>query len=86
MCRRRESNPHETCASRDFEPRELTRSTTLCRASSHSLRVVALIDAKEDETLARAAVARFMPPVVTRLLVPIVWRRKWAPMRPFLLP
>lgn len=78
-------------------------------------RIVALIDAKEDETLARAAgqhsrqhagpdhlvvpfllhnlpperraaLARFMPPVVTRLLVPIVWRRKWAPMRPFLLP
>ncbi|HEX7486610.1 MAG TPA: hypothetical protein VF332_10680 [Vicinamibacterales bacterium] len=49
-------------------------------------RIVALIDAKEDETLARAALARLMPPVVTRLLVPIVWRRKWAPMRPFLLP
>jgi len=34
----------------------------------------------------RAVFARPMPPVVTRLLVPIVWRRKWAPMRPFLLP
>jgi len=34
----------------------------------------------------RPLFARFMPPVVTRLLVPIVWKRKWAPMRPFLLP
>ena len=34
----------------------------------------------------RAVFARPMPLVVTRLLVPIVWRRKWAPMRPFLLP
>jgi len=78
-------------------------------------RVATLIDAKEQETLAKAATkhsqqhsgpahlvvpfllynlppdkrpvfARWMPPVVTRLLLPIVWRRKWAPMRPFLLP
>jgi hypothetical protein len=78
-------------------------------------RIAALIDATEDERLARAAgehgrqhagpdhlivpfllynlppdrraqFGRFMPPVVTRLLLPIVWRRKWAPMRPFLLP
>jgi len=34
----------------------------------------------------RSVFARWMPPVVTRLLLPIVWRRKWAPMRPFLLP
>jgi hypothetical protein len=33
----------------------------------------------------RSAFARGMPLVVTRLLVPIVWRRKWASMRPFLL-
>jgi hypothetical protein len=78
-------------------------------------RVAALIDAKEHETLARAATehsqqhsgpahlvvpfllynlppdrrpvfSRQMPPVVTRLLLPIVWRWKWAAMRPFLLP
>jgi hypothetical protein len=34
----------------------------------------------------RPLFARTMPPVVTRLLVPIIWRRKWASMRPFLLP
>lgn len=34
----------------------------------------------------RPVFARWMPPVVTRLLLPIVWKRKWAPMRPFLLP
>lgn len=33
----------------------------------------------------RAIFARLMPAVVTRLLLPIVWKRKWAPMRPFLL-
>lgn len=78
-------------------------------------RVATLIDAKENETLARAATkhsqqhsgpdhlvvpfllhnlppdkrpsfARLMPTVVTRLLLPIVWKRKWAPIRPFLLP
>jgi hypothetical protein len=78
-------------------------------------RVATLIDAKEQETLARGAMkhsqqhsgpdhlvvpfllhnlppdkrpsfARLMPAVVTRLLVPIVWKRKWVPMRPFLLP
>jgi hypothetical protein len=78
-------------------------------------RVATLIDAKEQEALAkagakhgqqhagpgylvvpfllynlppdkRAVFARWMPLVVTRLLLPIVWRRKWAPMRPFLLP
>lgn len=77
-------------------------------------RVATLVDAKEHERLARAAMehsqqhsgpanlvvpfllynlppdrraifARPMPPVVTRLLVPIVWRSKWASMRPFLL-
>ena len=78
-------------------------------------RVATLIDAQEQETLAKAgaehgqrhagpphlvvpfllynlppdkrlAFARWMPLVVTRLLLPIVWRRKWATMRPFLLP
>jgi hypothetical protein len=78
-------------------------------------RIAELIDAKEQETLAKAAAkhgqqhagpghlvvpfllynlppdrravfARGMPPLVTRLLVPFVWRRKWASMRPFLLP
>ena len=78
-------------------------------------RVATLIDAKEQETLAkegmkhsqqhsgpahlvvpfllynlpadkRPVFARWMPPVVTRLLLPIVWRSKWASMRPFLLP
>jgi hypothetical protein len=78
-------------------------------------RVATLIDAKEHETLARAAMkhsqqhagpdhlvvpfllhnlpqdrrlyfARLMPTVVTRLLVPIVWKKKWAPMRPYLMP
>ena len=34
----------------------------------------------------RPIFARLMPPVVTRLLLPIVWKRKWAPMRPYLLP
>jgi hypothetical protein len=34
----------------------------------------------------RAAFGRGMPFVLTRLLVPIVWRSKWASMRPFLLP
>jgi hypothetical protein len=34
----------------------------------------------------RFGFTRWMPPVVTRLLVPIVWRWRWAPMRPFLLP
>ena len=38
VCRRRESNPHETCASRDFESTGLTRSTALHCASSHSPR------------------------------------------------
>jgi hypothetical protein len=78
-------------------------------------RVAALVEAKEQERLAKAAMklsqqhsgpgylvvpfllynlppdkrpvfSRWMPPVVTRLLLPIVWRRKWASMRPFLLP
>jgi hypothetical protein len=34
----------------------------------------------------RSSFARSMPAIVTRFLVPIVWKRKWAPMRPFLLP
>jgi hypothetical protein len=78
-------------------------------------RVATLIDATEQEALAKAAMkhsqqhsgpahlvvpfllynlppekrpvfARWMPPVLTWLLLPIVWRRKWACMRPFLLP
>ena len=77
-------------------------------------RVATLIDAKEQEALAKAAMkhsqqhsgpaqlvvpfllynlppdkrsvfARWMPPVLTWLLLPIVWRRKWTSMRPFLL-
>jgi hypothetical protein len=34
----------------------------------------------------RAIFARGMPPVVTQQLVPVVWKEKWEPMRPFLLP
>jgi hemerythrin-like domain-containing protein len=34
----------------------------------------------------RALFARNMPFVLTRLLVPVVWKNRWAPMRPFLLP
>jgi hypothetical protein len=77
-------------------------------------RAATLIDAKEHERLAKAAMkhsqqhsgpghlvvpfllynlppdarrsfARPMPLLVTRLLLPIVWKRRWAPMRPFLL-
>ena len=33
----------------------------------------------------RAIFARPMPFIVTRLLVPLVWKAKWAPMLPFLL-
>jgi hemerythrin-like domain-containing protein len=33
----------------------------------------------------RAAISRTMPPVVTQQLVPVAWKEKWAPMRPFLL-
>jgi hypothetical protein len=33
----------------------------------------------------RAVFARGMPFVLTRLLVPWVWRKRWAPMKPFLL-
>lgn len=33
----------------------------------------------------RARFARAMPFIVTRLLVPLVWKKQWAPMRPFLL-
>jgi len=33
----------------------------------------------------RAVFARDMPFIVTRLLVPWIWKRKWAVMRPFLL-
>jgi hemerythrin-like domain-containing protein len=35
---------------------------------------------------ARAAVAAEMPPIVSQQLVPVVWKDKWAPMQPFLLP
>ena len=34
----------------------------------------------------RSVFGRWMPPVVKRLLVPIIWRSKWASMRPYLLP
>jgi hypothetical protein len=33
----------------------------------------------------RSALAGAMPPVVTEQLVPIVWKEKWEPMKPFLL-
>ena len=33
----------------------------------------------------RAMFARGMPFILTRLLVPVVWKKKWAVMRPFLL-
>ena len=33
----------------------------------------------------RAIFARTMPLILTRLLVPLVWKKKWAPMLPFLL-
>ena len=33
----------------------------------------------------RAVMAKMLPPVVTQQLVPLVWRAKWAPMKPFLL-
>jgi hemerythrin-like domain-containing protein len=33
----------------------------------------------------RAILAGKMPFVLTRLLVPLVWKARWAPMRPFLL-
>jgi hemerythrin-like domain-containing protein len=34
----------------------------------------------------RAIFAASMPPVVTQELVPVLWKEKWAPMMPFLLP
>lgn len=34
----------------------------------------------------RAAFAQMLPPVVTQQLVPVVWKEKWEPMKPFLLP
>jgi hypothetical protein len=33
----------------------------------------------------RAITAKMMPPVVVQQLMPLVWRAKWAPMKPFLL-
>jgi hypothetical protein len=33
----------------------------------------------------RAILAQEMPPVVTQELVPVVWKEKWAPMKPYLL-
>ncbi len=33
----------------------------------------------------RAIMAGAMPPVVVQQLMPLVWRSKWAPMKPFLL-
>jgi len=33
----------------------------------------------------RAAMAANFPPIVMQQLVPIAWKEKWAPMRPFLL-
>jgi hypothetical protein len=34
----------------------------------------------------RAIFAESMPPAVTQELVPVLWKEKWAPMMPFLLP
>jgi hemerythrin-like domain-containing protein len=34
----------------------------------------------------RAHMAGEMPPVISQELVPVVWKDKWAPMKPFLLP
>ncbi len=34
----------------------------------------------------REAMAQNMPPLVTQQLLPVVWKDKWVPMRPFLLP
>jgi hemerythrin-like domain-containing protein len=34
----------------------------------------------------RSSFAELMPPVITEQLVPIVWKEKWEPMMPFLLP
>ena len=33
----------------------------------------------------RAELARALPPVITEQLIPVVWKEKWAPMKPFLL-
>ena len=33
----------------------------------------------------RAAFSNGIPKLVTRFLLPVIWRRKWAPMKPFLL-
>lgn len=42
-----------------------------------------LYNLPEDE---RAVMAQIMPPVVMQQLVPVVWKEKWEPMKPFLLP
>ncbi len=34
----------------------------------------------------RSNFAALMPPIVTEQLVPVVWKDKWEPMKPFLLP
>jgi hypothetical protein len=34
----------------------------------------------------RTLLARTFPPIVTEQFVPIVWKEKWAPMQPYLLP
>jgi hemerythrin-like domain-containing protein len=34
----------------------------------------------------RAHMAGEMPPIISQELVPVVWKDKWAPMKPFLLP
>jgi hemerythrin-like domain-containing protein len=33
----------------------------------------------------RAVLSQSIPPVVTQQLVPVAWKEKWAPMKPFLL-
>ena len=32
------------------------------------------------------SLTRMLPPIVIQQLVPVVWKEKWEPMRPFLLP
>jgi hemerythrin-like domain-containing protein len=41
-----------------------------------------LYNLPEDE---RRELSRAMPPAITAELVPVVWRERWAPMKPFLL-
>jgi hemerythrin-like domain-containing protein len=42
----------------------------------------ALFNLEEDD---RATMANMMPGIVTKFLIPVLWRSKWAPMRLYLL-